>query len=162
MFRNRAVYFLAGLMLILNFALMFFLWSSKGQKGPKHHRKGENMSLYFKKELNLNEEQFQVLQETRERFNTNLKTIGHGIRDTRDQIHAAIAQEPPDSVLSNQLANDLGKYIMEEEKFLVQHYLDIYEICDDSQKELLPKVFLNTLGGKNKRKGRRPPPPSHH
>lgn len=167
MFKSKGIYFLAGLLLLLNLVLLSFFWYNQGRKPhpphpPGHHKAqvGEQM----KNALNLTEEQYKALESSRNILQEQLRTSRNNIKETRENIHKAITQNPPDSELAQRLSSQLGAYYEQEENLLSAHYLEIYHLCDESQKQQLPEVFLNTLGPKNRKgkKGRGPESPPHH
>lgn len=147
MFKNRSIYILVGLLIVLNLTLLTVLWFSA--KGKKHHHRPMperyNVSERLREDLDLTDDQYELVYESREKFQDDLFEIRKDAKETRRALFDALVNIDPDTINARKLAVEFGTQRENEEVLLIEHYLDLWQICDEEQKAALVPIFRRIL-----------------
>lgn len=135
-------------LLLMNVGLVIMLWlqpmphqRGPGDSGPPP-RKAEG---FLVKALQLDAEQRGMLKELREEHFETTREIHKDVRATKRAMFDALLATSPDTVAALQLAAEYGDLMQNIDEMLIQHYLDIREICTPEQQEELRKVFRKAI-----------------
>ncbi len=141
-------------LLLMNIGLIIMLWlqpmphermPEKGAAPPPRRAEG-----FLVKALKLDAEQRATLKNLRDEHFDTTQEIHKGGRATKRAMFDALLANTPDTATALQLAAEYGDQLQKIDEALIQHYLDIREICTPEQQEELRKVFRRAI--------RRPPP----
>lgn len=145
---NKALYWIIGLLLIANLALVATILYHMNHKdfygpgyGREFHEPGEKMGRYFMEELQLNENQHDRFRELRMDFHHRAGDITDSIWQTQRLLVKEIGRENPDTLLIGRLTDRIGRYHTQLKRLTVSYYFDLKEICDPWQQEKLQHLF---------------------
>lgn len=136
-------------LLLMNIGLVIMLWlqpmpheRSPGGKLPPPPRKAEG---FLVKALKLDAEQRGTLKALREEHFESTREIHKDVRAAKRAMFDALLASSPDTATARQMAAEYGDHLQKIDELLIQHYLDIREICTPEQQEELRKVFRKAI-----------------
>lgn len=136
-------------LLLMNIGLVLMLWLQPmphqrmpGKDGAPPPRRAEG---FLVKALDLDAEQRAVLKALRDEHFETTREIHKEGRATKRAMFDALLASSPDTIVARQLAAEYGDHLQKIDESLIQHYLDIREICTPEQQEELRKVFRKAI-----------------
>ncbi len=141
---------LIGILVLLNLAMAALLWQS--QRGSKPQRMG---NAAIPRLLDMSKEQAEQVKQATDYFKTSTKPLRDRLDLTRQRMMEVLASDPPDRIKASMFASSTGPIHIELNQRLMDHYLDLHEICEPGQREKLAEVFRDIV--LRHRDG--PPPP---
>lgn len=150
---NKYTKWIIGILVLLNLVLLSVLFFPKPDQQEERGRRNPNN--FLKKELNLTDAQLVQFKELRKTHFETSKEILKDIRTLKNEMLEAIAAASPDTLRANNLAEQIGLKETAKEKLLVQHYLELQEVCAPEQREKLKRVFKKAMSRGKFKKGKR-------
>ena len=133
--QNRFLVSLVAILLLANFALLFYFFVIKkpDHPGPKSPRQ---VSEFVQKELGFDSVQVKKFQELRDQHKEAVKPLIEEMQKLKDSLYSQLQKTTTSDSTINFLANKLGEKQKQWELMIFHHFQDVRAICTDSQ---LPK-----------------------
>ena len=109
---------------------------------PPHHR----VERFLQKELNLTSDQKTKFKELRDQHLLITNKYHGELQKNKKQLFEALAKNPPDTILINDILQKEGEIHALLEKALVQHFMDLKGVCSKDQQEKLGAFFGKMTG----------------
>ena len=139
-------------LLLMNIGLVIMLWlqpmpherrggpPEKGMGQPPRRAEG-----FLVKALDLDAEQRAELKDLRDEHFEETRGRHKELRAVKRAMFDALLAAEPDTIAAQQFAAEYGAQLQKIDESLIQHYLDIREICSPEQQEELRKVFRQAI-----------------
>ncbi len=136
-------------LVLMNVSLVIMLWlqpmshqrmTEKGANPPPRRAEG-----FLIDALKLDADQRAKLKVLREEHFETTRELHKGVRSTKRAMFDALLSNSPDTAAALQKAAEYGDQLQRIDEALIQHYLDIREICTPEQKDELRKVFRKAI-----------------
>lgn len=136
-------------LVVLNVAILCSIWlKPSGGKGKKH----PPIEKMFQKELDLSNEQVKQFEKLRAENKEMAKPFHQERQENKKFMIEVLNQNPPNRIAADSLAENIGKLETQLDKLLIEHFLALQKVCNDSQKERLGEIFLKATKPKKPRK----------
>lgn len=96
---------------------------------------------WFRDQLNFSSEQMDRFAEFNPAFRENVRNINIDLNILRQKMLFVMASEKCDTIRLNILSDSIGTLHAELKKTTYKYYIDLKEICDQSQQEKLEQLF---------------------
>jgi hypothetical protein len=108
-----------------------------------------NLMPWYKKTLNLNDEQFALFRGQNLIFRENAEIISQEMNVLRDSIFDESMNEIPDTTKIHRLSQKLGKYHAELKVLSTRYFINLMNVCDKNQKQQLYHIFYSMQNAQN-------------
>lgn len=147
-------------LVLLNLGFVAAMWWPKGEK---HGRPGEGPPRHqterlFKKELDLDEAQFEKVKILREQHFEEVQELLKQVRANKSEMFNALEGSNPDTSAANAFAKKSGALESQIDQLLIQHFMDLRAVCNEEQRQKLEKVFKRAIGKPGHGPGPKHPP----
>ncbi len=133
------------LLVVLNLFSLGALWFSKGPSPPEgpevkmDHK--ERIDGFFKKELNLDEDQMVELRKLTGEHLEKRKENGKLLREEKRKLVKALSAETEDSLTIDSILFEISRLETINERLFVEHFRNLKAMCTPEQQENLHRVF---------------------
>jgi protein CpxP len=147
------------LLVVLNLFSLGALWLTKSPpptEGPI--QRGDHKARidgFFKKELNLDEDQMVELRKLTSEHMEKRRENGKLLREQKRKLLKTLSAETEDSLAIESILTEISRLEANNEKIFVEHFRNLKTVCTPEQQENLHRVF--DRGMRNMRNG----PPDH-
>ena len=145
--KNINTYIILFLILLNVGTLAVFLFLRPPMPPPREmeRERMEKTNNFLKREMGWNEEQFRVFRNSRDKLRQNSSAAVEQARRDRGALVDALLQSPPDTTMAWKLAGQIGLHERAIQENLIGHYLELWTMSEEKQREQLKKVFRRTL-----------------
>ena len=113
-------------------------------KEDKFDRNPHDRVKYFvKKELNLNDDQFDKYCKLKDVNTSNSDSIWHRLSKLKERTHLEITKTDPDSIKLLQLSDSIGFFHMKMQMEMNRHFLEVKKILNSDQIVKYNQMILN-------------------
>lgn len=132
--KNKVLMWTVAALLVLNFATLSTIWieNHKETKQRMSHR-SKNHGDVLISELQLNKEQIQFYQQSRQQHWDQLLLKKKEILDLKKEVHRALFKASCDTIYVYQLIDSIGFMNAELERNNYEHFLELKEQLDSAQ-----------------------------
>lgn len=116
-----------------------------GQEGMTMQGQGNFSGRYFHDRLNLSSEQISEFQKFNPGFRKEAREINRKLMELRNSMLNEMAQEESDTNILNSLSDSIGICHSQLKKITYGYYLNLKNICTNSQQEQLEELFAETF-----------------
>ena len=132
-----------GILVLLNLALLAFLWySPKPEEAPHPEKK---MFQHISRVLDLNEEQQAEFEALRKSYFQENRELHRHIRENKRAILHALEHSEYDSTKLEDLSRDNAALHYEMEQLMISHFQELEALCTPEQREELHHLFIRSL-----------------
>ena len=150
--KNRVLYILLAVLIIMNGFFLFNYLGRPDHKGPK-----ENNDFLIK-ELKLNDAQLKQFEIVEEMHHRNMRVIGDGIKEYKDALFKKITTPQVNQETIDSLITLISEKEVLKEKELFNRLRGIYDLCNEEQKEHFSNIIKRARRPKGQGKGPSPKP----
>ena len=107
----------------------------KDRDDRSHQRRGNRFDHYIKDELNFSESQFDKFIELRVGNKDKQHAIVEKLAKKRKEMMKELSRSNPDTTKLKQIAEEIGSLHKELKNKTIEHFMEVKQICNPSQKE---------------------------
>lgn len=100
----------------------------------------------LEQELNLNPQQQELYHGMMEVYQLNKQENKLQLQELYREMMEELSLEHPDTVLLNQLAEQIGSLHQEQQKATIDHFLNMQNICSHEQYQMMHHKFMRRMG----------------
>ena len=161
--KKRFLILVIAVLVIINIsALVTIYYNSKIQEKriekinlQKERIRKIGMYRFFRDELNLSEDQFQEFKSINQFYMNNTHDIGLKLKENKLLMMSEIANKNPNIKNLDSIANEIGHLHYELKLNTINHFIELKDICNDQQQEILQKMFMQMIMGKDNNRMRK-------
>jgi hypothetical protein len=116
------------------------------QENNKQNEK-EKVKQFIKKELGLNDNQFELYSKLKDQNMRNSDSIWQNLSRLKDLNQSELTKDNPDSLQLLQLSDSIGLFHKRMQLEMNRHLIEVKKILDPNQKKIYNEMILNL--GKN-------------
>jgi len=159
--KNKMLFWLVTLLVLLNAATLASLWHRKPPMLPARSYKTPNSQDIMKERLRLSDEQALRFEQIREEHFMRTRPLQEDMHKIRlDLLDAILAPEPNQAKTQN-LLTELGNKTSQFEENLYKHFQELKNACNESQAKELKFMLTDLIESTRPRSPRHGPPPEH-
>lgn len=122
-------------LLLLNAAMLVFMFTQWPPQGPPHGGKGGAADLIIEK-LKLDDKQQLQFAELRKQHHSRVEALQEGDRDLHRQLFDLLKQDNADKAKADSLIMLMGENNRNIQLVTYNHFAELRKICNDEQKKL--------------------------
>jgi hypothetical protein len=103
----------------------------------------EQRTRFFREQLNLRQDQMDIFRDLNREYNRSARRISYKLEESRIEMVNEMGLKNPNEGKLNSISENIGKLHSELKKVTIQYYLDMKEVCDESQQKRLNEIFLS-------------------
>lgn len=159
MLKQRVLIISIVILVVINLAMMSFMWFTREGKGPRIRRLSseKRTERVLEKRLKLNEDQLVQFKEAREMHFEMTNPLIESIHDNRVKLNSREAFRLSKTEVEN-ITESIGKLTTELEQYNFTHIQKLRSICNEEQKKkfdmLISKMVEQGRGPKIRKKRR--------
>lgn len=116
-----------------------------GQEGMTMKGQENFSGRYFRERLNLSNEQMNEFQKFNPGFRKEAREINARLMELRSRMLEEMAKKESDINILNSLSDSIGLFHSSLKKITFRYYLNLKNICTDSQEQQLEELFTETF-----------------
>ena len=144
-------------LLVLNLGTLSFLFINhlhgKGHHGPPHDQEGP--ARFIIEKLGFDEKQQAAFNDLKREHQGQMRMMEDSIKMQRDQLPELITSG--NDAKADSVATAIGRCQKQIERYTYQHFVKVYALCNDQQKDKFKDIIGEILHMMGRRGG--PPPP---
>ncbi|QCE42196.1 Spy/CpxP family protein refolding chaperone [Psychroserpens sp. NJDZ02] len=133
--KNTVLYLLLIVLIIMN---VFFLFNYIGRPGLNGRKESGN---FIATELKFNDKQLEQFKSLETKHYAVMRAVGDEIRSLKDQLFNNISAASVNQQDINNLTTAIAGKVILRENELFKRLRDIYQLCDDNQKEQFKSII---------------------
>jgi len=116
----------------------------------KEQIRQSGMYGYFRKELDLSDEQFDDFKEINRTYSFKAHDISKELNEARHSLINEISKSNPSSELIDSIAKEIGNLHYRLKLLTADHFIELKTICNEEQQIALQKLFVRMISNQDK------------
>ena len=143
--KNKLFYWFNIIFLMVNTALLVFLWQNTSREQPAENTSQELNMEFLREELELTDEQYAQLMELDQQVLKRHETVLKLLCQNRYRLLHELAKPEPSMEELTNTARSVGFLHRALKKQTIYHLLNVKKICTPEQSKKLNKIFIDIL-----------------
>jgi Spy/CpxP family protein refolding chaperone len=101
--------------------------------------------MFFREQLNLNEEQHAQFREFRQQYHPHVHGLTNNMREKRMELLTELSKEHPDTLILNNISKEIGDMHTMLKIATNEYFLNMKSVCTPEQQTKLTEIFRTML-----------------
>lgn len=125
-------------------------WAHKQQDKKAAEQKEQQMEMpseqrtrFFREQLSLRQDQMDIFRDLNRDYNRSAHRISYQLEESRIKMVEEMGKANPSEDTLISISENIGELHTSLKKVTIQYYLDMKEVCDESQQKKLNEIFMS-------------------
>ncbi len=148
--KKTFIYFIIIITIINLSSLGAILYQQKKMSCPSYQSNEQTVINLVKQEVNLTSSQIKQFKKLKITFHKKIDSLSVKVQNYNKLLAIEIKKDNPDTVIINNLINNLSKIQNKSKYIVIQHFFSIKKILSKDQQEKFFNIVLKRFLGRNR------------